>query len=84
VAILALSSAGSTARLTLENVQEFLGERLARYKHPRAVEVVDALPRNPAGKVLKTELRARFGKEDLIDAGESSSVSTVSVNATEG
>ncbi len=35
--------------------------RLARYKHPKALEIVDALPRNPAGKVLKTELRARFG-----------------------
>jgi len=79
VAILA-----STAEVTLENVQEFLGDRLARYKHPRAVEVVDALPRNPAGKVLKTELRARFGKGDLIDAGESSSVSTVSAATTEG
>jgi fatty-acyl-CoA synthase len=73
----------ATAELTLENLQEFLGERLARYKHPRALEVVDALPRNPAGKVLKTELRARFGKEDLIDAGESSSGSTVSVDSTE-
>ena len=74
----------STAEVTLENVQEFLADRLARYKHPRAVEIVDALPRNPAGKVLKTELRARFGKEDLIDARESSSVSTVSADATEG
>ncbi len=36
---------------------EFLNERLARYKHPKALEIVDALPRNPAGKVLKTELR---------------------------
>ncbi|TQR85874.1 long-chain-fatty-acid--CoA ligase [Mycobacterium hodleri] len=79
VAILA-----STVELTLENVQEFLAEKLARYKHPRAIEVVDALPRNPAGKVLKTELRARFGKGDLIDAGESSSVSTVSADATKG
>ncbi|OPX06884.1 fatty-acid--CoA ligase FadD5 [Mycobacterium sp. AT1] len=79
VAILA-----STAEVTLENVQEFLDDRLARYKHPRAIEVVDALPRNPAGKVLKTELRARFGKEDLIDADESSSVSTVSADTTEG
>ena len=73
----------ATAELTLENIQEFLGERLARYKHPRALEVVDALPRNPAGKVLKTELRARFGTAGLIDADESSSASTVSADATE-
>src|SRR5271163_4712789 len=49
-------------RLRLEDLVEFLGERLARYKHPKALEIVDALPRNPAGKVLKTELRTRYGR----------------------
>ncbi|HEY2429749.1 MAG TPA: FadD3 family acyl-CoA ligase [Acidimicrobiales bacterium] len=34
-------------------------ERMANYKVPRQVEVVDALPLNAAGKVLKFELRAR-------------------------
>ena len=48
-------------RLRIEDLGEFLVERLARYKHPKALEVVDALPRNPAGKVLKTELRLRYG-----------------------
>jgi fatty-acyl-CoA synthase len=47
--------------LRLSDLNEFLGERLARYKHPKGLEIVDALPRNPAGKVLKTELRARYG-----------------------
>lgn len=47
--------------LSLEDLDEFLTERLARYKHPKALEIVDALPRNPAGKVLKTELRIRYG-----------------------
>jgi fatty-acyl-CoA synthase len=47
--------------LRLDDLEEFLAERLARYKHPKALEVVDALPRNPAGKVLKTELRVRYG-----------------------
>ncbi|MEE6135831.1 fatty-acid--CoA ligase FadD5 [Mycobacterium sp. 050128] len=47
--------------LRLEDLDEFLTERLARYKHPKALEIVDALPRNPAGKVLKTELRVRYG-----------------------
>ena len=34
-------------------------ERLARYKHPRAVIFVSALPRNTMGKVQKAELRRR-------------------------
>ncbi len=60
VAIVALA-APSDASLTLEALDEFLTERLARYKHPKALEIVDALPRNPAGKVLKTDLRATYG-----------------------
>ncbi|MGO9381696.1 MAG: fatty-acid--CoA ligase FadD5 [Mycobacterium sp.] len=47
--------------LLIEHLHEFLAERLARYKHPKALEIVDALPRNPSGKVLKTELRLRYG-----------------------
>jgi fatty-acyl-CoA synthase len=46
--------------LRLADLDEFLTERLARYKHPKALEIVDALPRNPAGKVLKTELRMQY------------------------
>ncbi|NQV22022.1 MAG: long-chain fatty acid--CoA ligase, partial [Rhodospirillales bacterium] len=35
-------------------------EHLARYKVPRAVFFVDALPRNGFGKVLKKDLAARL------------------------
>jgi fatty-acyl-CoA synthase len=69
--------------LDLGDLDRFLTERLARYKHPKALEIVDALPRNPAGKVLKTELRIRFGAQTLIDAGESSTPPTVSAAAQE-
>jgi len=57
VAVAAVSEAG----LRLEDLADLLDEQLARYKHPRVLEIVEALPRNPAGKVLKTELRMRFG-----------------------
>jgi len=67
--------------LDLGDLDEFLTERLARYKHPKALEIVEALPRNPAGKVLKTELRARFCAQGLIDAGETSTPPTVSAAA---
>jgi fatty-acyl-CoA synthase len=56
----------------LDDLDEFLTERLARYKHPKAFEVVDALPRNPAGKVLKTELRRRYGTADTTQSQSSS------------
>jgi long-chain acyl-CoA synthetase len=48
---------GSSA--TPEEVVAFSRERLAAYKYPREVVVVDDLPKGPSGKVLKTELRTR-------------------------
>jgi long-chain acyl-CoA synthetase len=38
----------------------FCRERLAHYKCPRTVDVVEALPRDPNGKLLKRELRERY------------------------
>jgi long-chain acyl-CoA synthetase len=38
----------------------FCRERLAHFKCPTSVDRVDALPRNPSGKILKTELRAPY------------------------
>ena len=35
---------------------------LMMQKVPEQLEIVDGLPRNPSGKVLKTELRERFAK----------------------
>ena len=35
----------------------FARERIAAYKAPRSVDFVEALPRNPSGKILKRELR---------------------------
>jgi fatty-acyl-CoA synthase len=80
VAVAAVAESG----LTLADLDEFLSGRLARYKHPKGLEIVDALPRNPAGKVLKTELRARFGAATPSEPGQSGSAATVSAGATDG
>ena len=42
---------------------------LAAYKVPRRWEFTDGLPRNPAGKVLKQELRARFADGIAVNEG---------------
>ena len=53
-AVIALKQ-GETA--TPEEIREFCAEHLADYKVPKFVEFVASLPRNPAGKVVKAELR---------------------------
>jgi acyl-CoA synthetase (AMP-forming)/AMP-acid ligase II len=53
VAFVVLRSATTEAELL-----EHCRSQLAKYKVPKAVTVLDALPRNPSGKVLKRELRA--------------------------
>ncbi len=47
--------AGQT--LTSEDVTAYCDKRLAAYKHPSEVRVVEALPIGPTGKVLKSRLR---------------------------
>jgi fatty-acyl-CoA synthase len=42
---------------------EFLQTRLARYKVPKHVTVLDALPRNGAGKLVKARLRDHAGEK---------------------
>jgi acyl-CoA synthetase (AMP-forming)/AMP-acid ligase II len=43
--------------LDADKLMEFCRERLAHYKCPRSVDVVEALPRNATGKILKRSLR---------------------------
>ncbi len=45
---------------TEEEILEFCRTKLGGYKLPRSVDFVDALPRNPSGKVLKRELREKY------------------------
>ena len=42
---------------TPEELRDFVKERLAAYKYPRSVWLVDALPKGPTGKILRREVR---------------------------
>ena len=46
------------SRLTAGDVQARVKSRLARFSVPRDVVFIDAMPRNPAGKVVKRDLPA--------------------------
>jgi long-chain acyl-CoA synthetase len=42
---------------TAQDVRSWVKERIAPYKYPREVHVVDALPKGPTGKIHKQTLR---------------------------
>jgi malonyl-CoA/methylmalonyl-CoA synthetase len=45
------------AGLSLEELRDFAHDRLAPYKHPRELRILDTLPRNSMGKVQKARLK---------------------------
>ena len=47
---------------TAEELIAYARERIAAYKAPKSVDFIDALPRNPSGKILKKDLRAKYWK----------------------
>ena len=49
------------AKITAQEILSAFKGRLARFKHPKAVGFLSALPRNVMGKVLKHELRRALG-----------------------
>jgi fatty-acyl-CoA synthase len=54
-----LTMAGD-ATVTLEQVRDHLDNRVARYKMPKNLIIVDEFPRTASGKIRKAELRKRF------------------------
>jgi len=48
------------AALTLDELDIHLRDQLAGYKIPRELVVIEALPRNASGKVLKRDLRSSY------------------------
>ena len=59
--VVAVVVAEPGANVSEESVLKVCQEHLARFKRPEEVIFVDALPRNALGKVLKRELRERYG-----------------------
>ncbi len=45
--------------VTLEEIQELVSEHLVSYKQIRQFEVIDAIPKSAAGKILRKQLRVR-------------------------
>jgi long-chain acyl-CoA synthetase len=56
-AVKACVVARAGATVDAEDLRRWVGARLAKFKVPRQVAVLDALPRNPNGKVIKSALR---------------------------
>jgi len=52
-------SEGHRAKTTPDELIAFCKERLAAYKYPRVVEIVDDIPKTSTGKMLRRELRDR-------------------------
>jgi acyl-CoA synthetase (AMP-forming)/AMP-acid ligase II len=46
-------------RTTADEVVGFCQTRLAKYKCPKEIRFVDALPKSPVGKILRKELRGQ-------------------------
>lgn len=55
---LALVRLDDGAELTAESLADQLAPRLARYKIPRRLEIVESIPRNATGKILKSRIRS--------------------------
>ena len=52
-----------------KELQEFVKQRIAAYKYPRAVEFLDALPRTETGKVQRFRLRQMEAERAVAAAG---------------
>ena len=59
---LAIIVAAPGTQPTAQSIKTYCRENLASYKVPQLYEFVDALPRNPSGKLLKPSLRKQFSE----------------------
>ena len=61
-AVVAVVALNPDTELSLEDLRKYAEAKLARYKLPSRLHIVDTLPRNPAGKVQKFLLREQLAK----------------------
>lgn len=59
--VVAYVSLNPGAHVSESELVAFVGDRLAAYKRPRQVHVVDSIPKTLTGKIRRTELRGRAG-----------------------
>jgi long-chain acyl-CoA synthetase len=52
-----------------DDIIAYARERIAGFKLPKSVDFVDALPRNPTGKVLRRELREPYWRGQIRRVG---------------
>lgn len=63
--VIAVVVTRSGQRLADGELQQFCKERMAGFKVPKHVEVVEALPKNASGKILKRDLRLSFTEKGV-------------------
>jgi long-chain acyl-CoA synthetase len=55
--VLAVVSLRAGCQATADEIRAFARERIAAYKSPRVIEIVDDLPKSPSGKIMRRRLR---------------------------
>lgn len=63
-AIKAVVSLAPGFAATEEELIAFCKDNIASYKKPGSIDIVDELPKNNYGKVVKLELRAKYWKDE--------------------
>jgi acyl-CoA synthetase (AMP-forming)/AMP-acid ligase II len=61
-AVVILKKGVAKSKAVEDEIMEYCRQNLASYKRPRTVVFVDDLPRNPMGKLIKREIREKYGK----------------------
>ncbi|AJT40613.1 long-chain-fatty-acid--CoA ligase [Psychromicrobium lacuslunae] len=56
IAVVSLKPGIEDTGTLAEEIRDFVKERIAAYKYPREVHIVEALPKGPTGKILKREI----------------------------